>query len=460
MRQAVARKNYLMLHEDGAIHYPFSKFLTDMFSNPNSRELAAQSLRILDRFSKAHRIELALRAIEGRCLTYDEAKNLGALCYRPLPEIESMGDKKIVLITSAKAGKAPKDLPDAIEPNTASKRMHYIAKYLKTYLDVMLLPHIRSSAVREELKYEYDKTCHQLRTSISGTKQNHHHNIKSLPTSKFLGIIEAVVIRPEDLFLNESGKVSRTILRDRAMTLLSCEGLRPGMLGNIARADFRPKSGHLVIIDNRAKRTEKITTGTPLLKMGDTTQVNNASETMIQLWPFTVKAIQEYIDIERSAVLMKRLKNNSDGFLFLNSKGQSVKHRASISGMFNRLGLQLTEQGLLDIGDDPYFLNKKQYDFYGYVLRHSAASFFLAHKTVEYAKEHDTARPIQYMGVPDRIKDEMKHRFGWTKESNMPELYAARALSDNGNIILMEFNQRLLNAVRAKNQSKDVKNGI
>jgi hypothetical protein len=408
----------------------------------------------------AHKIELALRATEGRCLTYNEAKNLGELCYRPLNEIEAMGDKKVVFLTSPKAGKAPVELPGAVQPNTARKRLDHIAQYLQFYLDVFLYPNIRSGALRDQLKYEHDKIGNQLRRIIRGTKQNHHLAIQSLPTDKYLAIIEAVFIRPDELFLTDAGKPSRTLLRDRAMTLLSCECLRPGTLGNITLADFRPNSGQLVIKDNRAKRTERISTNTPKLKMGDSTQVNNASETMISLWPFTVRAIQDYIDAERTAVLMKRLTNRSNGFLFLSNAGEPIKHRSSITNLFNKLGKRLTALGLLDIGNDPYFEDQDKYHFYGYVLRHSAASFFLAQKCTEIAKESGAERPSEYKDVPDRVKDLMKLRFGWTVNSNMPEFYAARALSDNANVVLMEFNQSLLDAVQARKQGKESVSGV
>lgn len=48
MRQVYARRNYVMLHDNGAIHYPFTKFLTDKYDNPNSREAASHGLRVLN----------------------------------------------------------------------------------------------------------------------------------------------------------------------------------------------------------------------------------------------------------------------------------------------------------------------------------------------------------------------------------------------------------------------------
>lgn len=450
----------MLLQDDESIHYPFSKFLNDRFNNPHTREAVAQSLQILYRFCKAHRIELAFRATEGRCITYNEAKQLGELCYRPLTEIESMGDKKVITLTSSKSGRAPKDLPAAVEHNTASKRMNHIAMYLDFYREVFLDPNIVSNTIREQLKNDFDKISHQLRQTIRGTKQNHHLAIKSLPAEKYLAIVKVVFLNPEKIFQTESGLPSRTLLRDRAMVLLSCEGLRPGTLGNILMSDFRSASSHLVIKDNRARRSERITTGTPKLKMGDSTQVNNASETMIQLWPFTVLAIQEYIEGERAAVLMKRLANRSNGFLFLSDVGEPIKHRSSITEMFKKLGKRLAAEGLLDIGNDPHFSDQQKYDFYGYVLRHSAASFFLAKKCIEVAQESGAKKPAQYKDVPDSVKDLMKLRFGWTLNSKMPELYAARALSDNANVLLADFNKSLLDAVKATKNQREAANGI
>lgn len=459
MRRVFARRNYLLLNDDGSIHYPFSKFLTDKFTNPHTRDLVAQSLRIFYRFCSAHQIELVLRATEARCLTYVEAKNLCELCWRPLPEVEVMGNKKVVFLTSAKAGKAPEELPGAVESNTAAKRLNHIAAYIDFYREVFLEPNIRSITTREQLKHDYDKIGRQLRKTIAGTKQNHHLSIKSLPADKYLAIIKAVFVRPEELFQSEAGKPSRTLLRDRAMVLLACEGLRPGTLGNIALADFRPKSGLLVIKDNRAKRSERVTTGTPKLKLGDSTQVNSASETMITLWPFTLRTIQDYINSERDAVLLKRLTNRSNGFLFLSDEGEPIKHRASITQMFNKFGKRLASLGLLDIGNDPYFADQKKYDFYGYVLRHSSASFFLAEKCKEYADAEGVKHPGQYKDVPDKVKDLMKKRFGWTMNSKMPELYAARALSDSANVVLMEFNQTLLDEVQTQKQKRETASG-
>jgi len=442
MKLAIARKNCLLLHDDGSVNYPLSKFLNDRFSNPNTRDLVAQSLRMFYRFCCAHRIELAELAVEGRCLGYEHARRLTGLCFRPLPEIEALSDEKITLLTSSKAGKAPQDSPNAVEPNTAEKRLNHIALFLQFFREVFIEPNLRSNSLRQQLTHEYDKIGHQLKNAIAGTKQGHHHDIKSLPSNKFAAVIRAVFTRPDELFLSDTGRLSRTFLRDRAVVLLACEGLRPGTIGNIARADFRPESKRLAIKDNRTKR-DKTTSNTPMLKLGSSTMVNSASETMIELWPYTVQAIQDYICAEREDILSRGIQSRSQGFLFLNTKGGPIRHRASITEVFNRLGKRLAQLGLLNIGNDPYFKNQKLYDFYAYVLRHSSASFFLESK-----------------GTDDRIKDSMKSRYGWTMNSKQPERYAARALSDQANVDLMDLNAELMLDVRAKRFTAGWNNGV
>lgn len=460
MKTAVAGKNYLLLRSDGTVHYWFSKFLTDQFTNPHTRELTARSLRVLHRYLSASKIELAVRAKDGRCLSYDEAKALTALCWLELQEIEAMSDIKIRKITSPQAGTAPRNLPTAVQPNTAYTRLHDIVQSLLFFREVFIDPRIPFGTPREQLKSAYDDTCAQLLKGIRGSKQNHHLRIKSLPTDKYLAIIEAVFTRPDELFRSAMGKPSRTILRSRAMTLLACEGLRPGALGNVALSDFQPHSMHLYVRDNRAKRTRRLNTSTPVLKLGDSIQVNSASETIITLWPFTVRAIEDYIDNERNAVLMKRLTNRTGGFLFINEQGEPISHRDSITSMFKTLGQRLAELGLLDVTNDPYFHSHKKYDFYGYVLRHSAASFFLSEKCREIANGQGLAMPTRFPDIPEKVKDLMKLRFGWVDGSEMVELYAKRALADQANVTLMEFNQRLLDAVQARKKEREVSNGL
>jgi hypothetical protein len=101
--------------------------------------------------------------------------------------------------------------------------------------------------------------------------------------------------------------------------------------------------------------------------------------------------------------------------------------------MFKRVSKRLAENGLLDVGNDPYFKDVAQYDFYGYVLRHSAASLF-----------------VELNGTSDDALDKMKIRFGWTLKSTQPQRYANRALSDMANMQLKDFYRQLLDEAQAK----------
>ncbi|MDO8654076.1 MAG: tyrosine-type recombinase/integrase [Undibacterium sp.] len=432
MKLVEARRNVLLLNDDGSINFPASRHLTAEQSNPNTRELTAQALRIFHRFCVASGIDLPQRALDGRCLSNGEVDKLAGLCYRPLSEIEEISDRKVVSILSAKAGTPPEKLPGAVQANTAKKRLVDIAGFLEKYREVILDPNVRSDSIRTLLRTDYDRTASKLKGKISGTKQSHHLAFRSLPCNKYEAILRALYVRPEELFLSESGMPSRTMYRDRAMALLAAEGLRVGTINNIQMADVRLRSGHLLIVDNREKRGRPKTSHS-VLKMAASSSVNNASETMISLWPFTQKAISDYLETERDASLSKTLANQSNGFLFVTERGNPIQHRSSVTKVFSQLGRRLKDLGLLDVDDDPHFSHKAVYDFYGHVLRHSAAVYYCKCK-----------------GVSDSTLDSMKSRFGWTRRSEMPQMYAARALADQANVDLMDFAEKLEAEVSAR----------
>ncbi|EJL88527.1 phage integrase family protein [Herbaspirillum sp. CF444] len=434
MRKIYGSRNAYLLHDDGTIHYPFSKFLTNEHNNAHSVDSASQALRIFYRFCSVHNIELAARAVEGRCLTLDEIARLIGLCFRPLPEIELASDSKIVSLTSARAGKRPEKMPHAVSPNTAKTRLWYIAHYIHFYHDVFLAPNLIAPDLRANTRHEFNAAAHRIKRAIRGSKQGHHHDIQSLPINKFMEIIRAIFVWPEEFFLTKSGRLSRTILRDRAIALLACECLRPGAIGNILRSDFDFKGNRLRVEDHRDRR-DFVSSSTPVLKLGDSTKVNSASETTITLWPFTAFAIQEYLDTERNDIQLKRLNNNSRGFLFLSQNGSPIKHRSVITTLFSELGERLKLRGLLDATDDRTLWKRRHYHFNAYVLRHSAASFFLESK-----------------GTDESVLDMMRIRFGWTAGSTQPLRYAARALSDQANIDLVNFSEELFKGVESRSK--------
>jgi hypothetical protein len=219
-------------------------------------------------------------------------------------------------------------------------------------------------------------------------------------------------------------------MRDRAMALLACEGLRPGFIANITIDDYRTSANsansYLALKNNVAKRRKPITGSTPQQKGMTSTSQHYNSEAVIKLWPFTRDAIQEYLDKERAALTSRFLRNRSKSFLFIAEHGGPIGSRNTLTTVFAKLANRLTDSGLLDVTSDPY-VTEKTYAFYAYVLRHSAATLFY------HEKRHQSD-----------VEDQMRTRFGWSQKSKMPQRYAARALSDASNVDMMEFYESLV----------------
>ncbi len=452
MRLRHANNLTVFQDESGRIHGPFSMYLNFRFSNPHTRESVAVGLRILHVFFEAFGIDLASRALEGRCLLPSEIQRLGHLVYRPIEEIDRMNPRMISRFTEPSAERLPHDLAGSVEPNTAARRMDQGADFLSFYFENILQDRIRSAAMREELRARYDQAVRELKRWISGTKSSHHHQIQSLPIERYLAVIRAVFLTPEKLFKNLDESPSRTMMRDRAIALLGSEGLRPGAIGNLAIKNFqwRPgdAKGFLNIQDNTAKRKSRITTSTPVQKGIQSSGYN--SEITMQLYPWTCIAIHEYITGERAAVTSRRLRNSSNGFLFVGEHGQPIQDRTTLSAVFRRLKSGLDALRLLDKApDDPYCKSKK-YPFTAYTLRHSAATFFYKAKLSELSMGTSSARK----DADELTKDLMRERFGWSAASQMPELYAKRAISDAAYVNMREFFKSLLDDLKALRGTK------
>ena len=131
-------------------------------------------------------------------------------------------------------------------------------------------------------------------------------------------------------------------------------------------------------------------------------------------------------------ILNKFAKNKSQGFLFINEKGMQFASSTTVKDVFARAAISLEKMGILKIEDDPHMRSSKNnvrdsYRFYAYVLRHSAASFFLAKN-----------------GLSDATVSSMKPRFGWSRNSKQPERYAERAYIDISNATLHMHMEELL----------------
>lgn len=223
------------------------------------------------------------------------------------------------------------------------------------------------------------------------------------------------------------------------MILLAGEGVRPGALGNIALADFawdgHMAPGHVAIRDNTSRRSKRVSTGTPVQK-GSRSGQNYNSELVLPIWPTTAQAIKDYVESERAAVTSRGLRNRSKGFLFVTSDGRSIENRGTIAHVFRRAREGLEGLGLLSRQQGDPYLEGEQYEFEAYVLRHSSASLFFATKS-------------QVMN-DEVVMDLMKERFGWSRNSSMPKVYARRAMSNAASLTVNEYMESLLAEASAK----------
>jgi integrase len=436
MRLVQVHNKTLLLSNDGAIHAPYSLFLNDKFDNPHTRESSASGLRLLESFLHAHSISLPHRAQEGLCLLPSEIQSLTELAYRPVNEVELMSKVMIKHISKASKDHSSKNLKGAVESNTAGRRLDQIAAFLTWYLETVLDYRIRSSSQRQELRQRYNQTTDGLKARIRGGKKNHPNEIRSLPEEVFLKIVKNIFLRPESIIQSASGKPSATMMRDRAIALLACEGLRPGAIGSLTLNNFRWRAGdvaggYMDISDNVAKRKTRTTTKTPVQKgIGSTTQSYNSDGT-IKLWPWTCHAIKDYIDGERASLTGKTLANKTKGFLFIADHGGPIGDRTTLSAAFSRLKKGLRSKGLLNKSESDQYQKDAYYEFTAYTLRHSSASLF-----------HDRKRHEK------DVEDQMRMRFGWSAKSTMPSHYARRSISNRANVDLMNFYESLVEEMK------------
>lgn len=425
--------------DTGVIHVPGTLYLNETYANPHTESVVAKALRIWVRFADAFDIDLAARALEGRWLTEGEKKALRYLVFRPVREIESMSDKAVKTIASALKDNEPHERDGAVQSNTAVKQLVGITNFLLWFHKKILEPRMPiRSAVNETLRQQVEDYAAELKKGVRGTKSLHPHRIRSVPTERFLQIYSAVYLSAADLLKTQSGKISSNLLRDRAMILLACEGVRPGALGNVGLADFKwtgkATRGFVTIKDNTARRTKKVSTSTPVQKGAASSQSYN-SEFTLAIWPTTAQAIQDYIESERQSVTTRGLRNRSEGFLFLANHGGPIGDRGTIAHVFRRAGEGLAKMGFLSKDPRDPYLEGESYRFHAYVLRHSSASQFYA--TKNHTEDADV------------VMDLMKMRFGWTAKSGMPMLYAQRAMSDAASLMVEDFMESLLAEAKA-----------
>lgn len=424
---------------------PGTLYLNEKYSNPHTKQLFSRALRLWVRFADAFGIDLTSRALEGQWLTEGEKKALTHLAFRPIKEVESLTDVAVRSIASATKiqKRAPDDDPGerhgAVTHNTAAKQLVGIADFLKWFHEAVIEPRLPSgSEIYVGLRLQVESCTKSLKKAIRSTKSAHPHSLRSVPTERFLQIYSALYLQASDIFKTDDGNVSDVILRDRAMALLAGEGMRPGAIGNIALEDFRwdggNKQGYIRIKDNSARRGKVLTTATPVQK-GARSRKGYNSEYVLSIWPTTADAIKDYINNERKAVLTRGLANRSKGFLFVADHGGPISDRSTITYSFARAGRGLASLGLLARQEGDQYLKGDEYGFNAYLLRHSSASLFYSMKSTETKAEV--------------VQDLMKDRFGWSRESQMPSLYAKRAMTDAAALTVGDFMDELFAAARA-----------
>lgn len=420
MRLIDANGKGLLIGASGEIYAPESLFLNNKYDNPNTKGAVSLSLRLLNVFAQAIGLSLPHRALEGHCLFAPELTWLSNLAFRPVEELESM-DPRMLLRLAKSEEPAHRDRQGAVAASTASARLGHIGEYLDWYCENILTPRIRSVQIRSELRDRFEITVRDLNQKISGGTGTHPTQIRSLPKDVFVRLIREIWVNPEAVFRSEGGNTSLTVLRDRAIFLLACEGMRPGAIGNLALQDFL--GNQVRIVDNVARRGEAPTEGTPVQKGARSNKQQYNSEHNMTLWPWTEAAIREYIQGERANLLSRRLRNASKGFLFLEMQyAGPVKSRKTIGLVFSRAARRLRELGLLSRPSADKYVKKEIYELTAYTLRHSAATLYMSKK-----------------GGSDQTRSEMKDRFGWTAKSNMPDKYGRRANMDAASVDLSDL---------------------
>lgn len=233
-------KVYLVT-ETGVVHVPGTLYLNEQYSNPHTKEIVAKALRVWVRLADAFSIDLAARALETRWLTETEKKALKYLVYRPIKEIESMSDRAVKAIASANKD-MPNETTGAVQRDTAIKQLVGIADFLTWFHQKVLEPRMPlSSVVSEVLRQQVEACTSDLKKGGRRTK-SHPHQMRSVPTARFLQIYSAVYLHPADLLKTAQGKVGNNLLRDRATLTPALTRLCERVAEDLHRKGYRGRT--------------------------------------------------------------------------------------------------------------------------------------------------------------------------------------------------------------------------
>ncbi|CAM8668030.1 DNA_BRE_C domain containing protein [Comamonadaceae bacterium] len=420
MKIVRALSKVMMVEDDGRINAPFSFFL-NTHKNPNTQDSICVSLKLFHLFLAHFKISLVDRALAGRCLEEREMVGLISLSFRPLFELNDR--RRIAKFIDVKNAEADEDRDGAVEGGTASQRLKDVAAFLK-YYESLVADRIRSADTRERLAASYKACSERLQQAVGDSVNGSAYDIRALSSTDFVKCMKVVYSHPKVLL--GSTKSEMHLMRDRAMFMLSCEGLRPGEICNLRVNDLiKGPNGLLslqVVVNKKHRKVVK--SSTPLPK-GASSNTPYATVRMIHLWPFTRDALNDYINNARSAAIAMSGEDRTSGFVFIKSTGDPVTSRQAVSLRFSQMCDALQEAGHMKIESVLFGGNKKNTALSCYTMRHSAASYFYLSKMNELENK-------------ESVFDLMRARFGWTDKSDMPGHYAKRGIVE---IATVEVNQ-------------------
>ncbi len=420
MKMVRAASKVMMISDDGRINAPFSFFL-NTHKNPNTQDSLSISLKLFHLFLIHFKISLAERALEGRCLEEREMVGLISLSFRPMADLADQ--KRIAKFLDVRNAEADEDRDGAVEGGTASQRLKDIAAFLNDY-ETLVAHHIRSADTRERLAASYLACSERLRRAVGGAASSSAYDIRAMTSADFVGCMKVVYSQPKVLL--GDAKSDMHLLRDRAMFMLSCEGLRPGEICNLRVNDLvQGPDGLLTLQVAVNKKHRKVVNSSTPLPKGASSNTPYATVRMIQLWPFTRDVLNDYINGPRSEAIAQAGEDRTSGFAFIKSTGDPIASRQAVSLRFSQMCDALHQTGYMKIDAAPRRGDGRKEELSSYTMRHSAASYFYLSKMKELENE-------------ESVFDLMKARFGWTDKSHMPEHYAKRGIVD---LATVEVNQ-------------------
>lgn len=416
MRVVRALSKVVMVNEDGRINAPFSFFL-NTYKNPNTHDSLSVSLKLFHLFLTHFKISLSERAIAGRCLEEREMVGLISLSYRPLTDLEDQ--RRIAKSLDVKNAEADEDRDGANEGSTASQRLKDVTAFLVSY-ETLVAHHIRSVDTRNRLAASYLDCCNRLRRAVAGAASRSAYDIRAMSSTDFVRCMVVVYTNPKVLL--GDAKSDMHMLRDRAMFMLGCEGLRPGEICNLRVNDLvKGPDGLLTLQVAVNKKYRKVVKSSTPLPKGASSNKLYATVRMIRLWPFTRDALNDYINGPRSEAIARSGEDRTSGFVFIKSNGDPVSSRQAVILRFSQMCDSLHEAGHMKIDSAPCRGDVKKNELSSYTLRHSAASYFYASKMKELENEVS-------------VLDLMRARFGWTDKSDKPQHYAKLGILDIGTV--------------------------